>query len=147
MADHQQQQILDAVQALLVTANTAAGANVFVELLDSLQESQLPAIHIEGGDEDINNDSLNSPAYQLRAYQFTTACIVAGTGKDARNLAAQIEVALFASPGNASGKANTLVLTGSEVRKDGSGAIPLFEVQQKWQAQYITRAGIPDALA
>jgi hypothetical protein len=112
-------------------------------------ESDLPAIHIEGGDEDVSDESMGYPALQLRKFQFFTSCIVSGAdyGRAARNLGKQVEAALLATALAVNGKANTLSLTGSNVQKDGSGASVLFEVRQHWIAQYITRAGAPDALA
>ena len=49
---HAQQQVLDAVRAALVLAATVAGARVFVDRVDPLQASELPAILVDedGGD-------------------------------------------------------------------------------------------------
>lgn len=149
MADHQQQQILDAISALLLASATAAGTHVFTERVDELMESELPAIHIEGGDEDVSDETIGYPALQMRRFQFFTSCIVSGAdyARAARNLAKQVEAALQGTALAANGKANTLTLTGSNVQKDGTGASVLFEVRQHWIAQYITRAGTPDVLA
>lgn len=148
MADHVQQQILDAAKAILLAAATAAGTSVFLERVDELMESDLPAIHVEGGDEDVGVESVGHPAIQSRMFSFTTSCIVSGAdyGRNARNLAKQVEQAFLTSASPLNGKASVLRLEGSSVLKDGSGATVLFEVRQKWRASYYTLGGVPDAL-
>lgn len=148
MADHIQQQILDAAKTILLAANTAANTSVFLERVDELMESDLPAIHIEGGDEDVSDESVNFPVIQYRRFQFTTSCIVAGAdyGRAARNLSKQVETAFLSSATPLNGKASLLSLRGSTVQKDGTGAVVLFEIRQQWQATYYTRGAVPDAL-
>lgn len=147
MTDHVQQQILDAAVSILLAAATTAGTGVFLERVDELMESDLPAIHVEGGDEDVSDESVTYPAIQRRTYSFTTSCIVSGAdyGRNARNLAKQVEQALLTSTSPLNGKASVLQLDGSTVAKDGSGAVALFEVRQKWRATYYTQGGVPDA--
>lgn len=149
MADHRQQQILEAAQAILIAAATAAGSHVYLDHVDELLEADLPAIHVEGGDEDVSDETIGFPVIQQRQFNFSTSCIVsgAGYGKAARNLAAQIEVAFLTPASPLNGKTQSLRLRGSTVNKDGSGATVLFEVRQQWQASYYTKGGIPDALA
>ena len=149
MADHLQQQILEYVQATLASAATAAGSNVFLDRVDELLQANLPAIHIEGGDEDAQADSISFPTIYTRLYSFSVACVCGqstGAAKAARNLAKQAEAALLASltTFTAAGKAQALVLTGSTESKDGSGAVSLFEVRQTWTARYMTLGGTPD---
>lgn len=147
MADHVQQQILEQTKSALLAASTLAGLNIFLERVDELMETDLPAIHIEGGDEDVTARSIGHPVIQDRSYSFTTSCIGSGAdcARTARNLAKQVEQALLTSAIPLSGKASTLQLEGSTVAKDGSGAIALFEVRQKWRATYYTQGGVPDA--
>jgi hypothetical protein len=149
MADHLQQQILDYVQTTLASAATAAGSNVFLDRVDELLQANLPALHIEGGDEDVQPDSISFPTISTRTYSFSVACVVgqaSGAAKAARNLGKQVEAALLASTTTftAGGKAQSLVLTASSETKDGSGAVSLFEVRQQWQARYMTMGGSPD---
>lgn len=148
MADHLQQQILDEVKSILIAANTAAGSNVFLERVDELMESEFPAINVEGGDEDVTDESYGFPAIQRREYRFSTSCAVSGDnyGRDARNLQAQVEKALFAAVQPLNGKAQLLSLAGSDIPdKDGSGSTIFSAVRQHWLATYHTRAGTPDA--
>jgi hypothetical protein len=151
MADHLQQQILESVQATIATAATAAGSNVFLDRVDEVPQANLPAVHIEGGDEEALADSLGFPAVYNRTYSFSVACVcgqATGAAKAARNLAKQTEAAMLATVATftAGGKAQALVLTGSSETKDGSGAVSLFEVRQQWQARYITLGGTPDLI-
>ena len=76
MADHLQQQILEYVQTTLLAASTVAGAHVYLDRVDELMQSDLPALHIEGGDEDATPDSVDFPTYYTRTYGFTVSCIV-----------------------------------------------------------------------
>lgn len=149
MADHLQQQILDYVQTTLTAAATSAGSNVFLDRVDELLQNNLPAIHIEGGDEDAQADSVNFPTVYTRLYSFTVAAVcgqATGAAKAARNLAKEVEAALLASTSTftAGGKAQALILTGSTESKDGNGAVSLFEVRQSWTARYMTLGGTPD---
>jgi hypothetical protein len=149
MADHLQQQILEAVQANLIAAGTAAGSRVFLDRVDEITQAELPAFHIEGVGEDDQADSLNFPTVYTRQYRFTVAALVhqsTGSAKAARNLGQNAEVALLATLAGytASGKAKALQLLGSNENKDGSSALNFFEVRQSWQATYMTLGGSPD---
>lgn len=154
MADHAHQRILESVQTVLAAAATAAGANVFLDRVDELPATNLPAVDILGAD-DTGEDaievlSVHFPATLQHAYSFPIACICAqktGAAKAARNLAKQVEAALLAAANTITvgGIAIDLVITGSSETKDGAGAVPTFSVRQSWQAQYRTQAGAPDA--
>lgn len=149
MADHLQQQILDAVHTNLLGAATAAGSHVYIDRVDELLQADLPTIHIEGGGEESTPDSLSFPTVYTRFYRFTVACVCgqsSGAAKAARNLGKQVEAAILASTSTATagGLAKMLTFTGSTEAKDGNGATSFFEVRQTWQAQYITLGGAPD---
>lgn len=153
MADHVQQQILEAVQTALVAAATVASSRVYLDRVDELPQANLPAIDILGpddtGEEAIEHLTMHFPPVQQRSYSFAISSITAltsGSAKAARNLAKQVEAALLAAAGTitVSGKAIELVLAEGAERKDGAGALPMFAVRQTWQAQYITTGGTPD---
>lgn len=154
MADHAHQRILEAVQTVLAGAGTAAGAHVFLDRVDELPATSLPAIDILGAD-DTGEDAIevltmHFPATLQHAYSFPIACVCAqktGAAKAARNLAKQVEVALLAASNTIAigGVAIDMVMTGSDEVKDGAGAVPMFSVRQSWQAQYRTQGGAPDA--
>lgn len=147
MADHITQQVLDAVQATLVAAGTAAVDNVFLDRVDAVPEAQIPAIHIEGSGEVVEAQTVGFPPIYARQYSFTVACLASGSAKAARNLGGQVEAALCASvvAFTAGGLAKALLLTGSNEGKDGSGNSALFEVRQSWTAQLMTVGNVPDA--
>jgi hypothetical protein len=153
MADHVQQQILEAVQTALAAAATAASSRVYLDRVDEIPQANLPAIDILGpddiGEEAIEYLTMHFPPVQRRSYSFTVSSITAlatGSAKAARNLAKQVEAALLAGSGTitVSGKAIDLVLAEGTERKDGAGTLPLFAVRQTWQAQYTTTGGTPD---
>lgn len=153
MADHVQQQILEAVQTALVAAATAASTRVYLDRVDEIPQGNLPAIDILGpddtGEESIEYLTMHFPPVQQRSYTFAISSIAAlatGSAKAARNLAKQVEAALLAAVGTITvgGKAIDLVLAEGAERKDGAGALPMFAVRQTWQAQYQTTAGTPD---
>ena len=150
MADHLQQQLLDAYKATLIAASTVAGSNVFLDRVDEVPQALLPALHIEGQAESIESTSIDWAQLQERTYTFTVSCITGlttGAAAAARNLAKQVEQALFASQATrtASGKAKALRLEGSNEGKDGSAATSFYLVRQTWAVMYVTQSGIPDA--
>lgn len=152
MADHAHQRILEAVQAVLVAASTAAASRVYLDRVDELPAANLPAIDILGAD-DVGEDAIeyqtvHFPGVQRHAYSFAIRSVTAlatGSAKASRNLAGQVEAALLAA-------ANTVAVGGVTIRvllsdssevKDGAGALPIFAVRQSWQAQYQTSGGTP----
>lgn len=150
MADHLQQQLLSAYQATLIAAATAASTRVYLDRVDEVPLANLPALHIEGQGETVESTSIDWSQIQERAYSFTVSCITglsSGAAAAARNLAKQVEQALFATQAisTASGKAKALRLEGSTEGKDGSAATSLYLVRQSWVVVYITQSGIPDA--
>ena len=149
MADHINQQVLEAIQANLAAAATSAGSNVFLDRLDAVPEAKIPAILIEGVGDVVDAQTVGFPPIYSRQYSFTVACLASGTAQAARNLAKQVEAALCANLAayTANSLAKALLLTGSNEGKDGSGTTGLFEVRQSWTAQIMTVGNVPDASA
>lgn len=155
MADHVQQQILEAVQTALVAAATAASTRVYLDRVNELPQANLPAIDILGpndaGEESIEHVTMGWPPVQQRSYRFSIASVTQGaSGSPAasRNLAKQVEQALMASLGaiTLGTSAIDLRLESSAEQKDGAASLPLFAVSQSWRASYHTLAGTPDAV-
>jgi len=148
MAAHMQQQILAALAATLVAAGTAAGTRVYVDHPDELTAAMLPAIVIEAGAEQVVTETYGQPALQTRAWEVDVIAVTRGTGAAAaaRNLAAQVEVALYAAPG-AAGPAKSLSLQSSAPQTDGETAQIVAQLRQSWQIVYATLTGAPDATA
>lgn len=153
MAQHLQNQILDAIQAALLAADTVAGLHVYLDRTDELPSGDLASIDILGGqevgEESIEYLTMNWPPVQQRSYTFAIVSVARGavdSSRAARNLAQQVEESLLATS-NAivvGGMSIDMLLAESSERKDGSGEIPLAAVRQMWQAQYSTTAGTPD---
>lgn len=151
MADHLQNQLLDFVKATLDSAVTSA--TVYLDRVDELPLSVLPAILIEGmGDVRVEAVTFDFPAAQQRTYAFAITSVVKhvdGAGRSARNLAGLVEAALLstAAVASANGKASgpMRLQPGQEVR-DGESEVSLYGVRQIWHVDYVTAAGIPDTV-
>lgn len=153
MADHLQNQLLDFALATLLAAGTDAAANVFLDHVDEIPATSLPAVLIEGiGDIRVDAVTFDFPPAQQRTYAFAITSVVqhvSGAGRNARNLAGQVEAALLASSavagagGLASGPMR--LQPGQEIR-DGAGDVNLYGVRQVWHVDYVTAAGVPDAV-
>lgn len=153
MADHVQDQILSALKQRLVAAGTAAGDRVFLERVDELPASKLPAIEIEAGDEDIAPPSGPGwPRLQERVLFISIRVTVGGATAEARrlaagNLAKQVEMAIAESQAlqQLGGLAKHGVhLQRSSVEKDGKADPAFYCINQTWGAGYRTRANAPD---
>lgn len=153
MADHLQNQLLDFIAATIAAAGTDAGANVFLDRVDEIPTTRLPAVLIEGiGDIRVDAVTFDFPPAQERTYALAITSVVhhvSGAGRNARNLAGQVEAALLASSvvAGAGGLANgpMRLQPGQEIR-DGAGDVNLYGVRQVWHAGYVTAAGRPDAV-
>jgi len=91
---HVQQQILDALQAALASAGTAAAARVYVERVDPLPQTQLPALLLEEAEGGETIGELLLDGTQERIYAITIACAVQSAsnyGAQARALGLQVE--------------------------------------------------------
>jgi len=152
MADHVQQQVLDAVKAALIAAATDAGTRVYLDRVDEILQTNLPAIDIlgDGFDDDaetIERLSISFPYLQKHTYGFGIGAI-ATTAAAARNLGKQVAAALLASRSaiTVDSTAIDMAQTGSGMSRESGAAVPLFRAQQAWQAIYHTQAGTPDAV-
>lgn len=148
MAAHMQQQILTALAATLVAAGTAAGSRVYVDHPDELTPDMLPAIVIEAGAEQVTTEMYGRPALQTRAWDVDIIAVTRGAGAvaAARNLAAQVEVAVYAVPSPA-GPAKTIELQSSAPQLAGETAQIVAQQRQGWRITYATLTGVPDATA
>lgn len=153
MADHLQNQILDAVKAALVSAALVATGRVYLDRTDEIPEGGLPAIDILGGDEgdeeSIEYQTVHFPPLQARAFTFPIASITRGEdcARSARNLAGDVEAVLLASSGaiTVGGRKVSMLLASSSSTKTGDANTRMCAVRQSWQAQYHTQGGAPTA--
>lgn len=143
---HVQQQILDGVKAALIAAATGAGANVFLDRLDPLEASELPALLIEEAPEGETVDPQTLDGLEQRAYAVLVTCVVAHAreyGSRARELGAEVEkvlgVSSFAVP-----KPGRARITSARMTFSGEGDRAMAAREQTWRFSYFTRRGAPD---
>ena len=147
---HAQQQVLDAVRAALVLAATVAGARVFVDRVDPLQASELPAILV---DEDGEGESREVSTIHSTLHQAELAvavrCVVrggAGAAAAARALGLQAELALVGSlPLNALVTQGP-VMTGSRQNNTGDADALMAAREQSWRFGYYLNPSDPETL-
>lgn len=146
MADHVQQQILEAVEAALKAAATPAGNRVFLDLLDPLEDDQLPAIVVLEAPEGEQIEPQTVNGLEQRQFAVSVQCMVAHStdyARQARALGAAVERVLGAprmpipKPGRSRLRASRITLIGDADRAVASR-------EQTWQFAYYTRRGEPD---
>lgn len=146
MADHVQQQILDGVQAALIAAATAAGSRVYLDRVDALEVSDLPALLVQESPEGESVDPATVSSLEQRTFSVLVAAVVAhgdDYAKDARALGLQVErvlgVPAFAVP-----KPGRARIASSRITLSGEGKELLAAKEQTWRFTYFTRRGAPD---
>ena len=146
---HMQQQILEAMQAVIIAANTAAGSDVEIDRTEPWPAERVPAVEIttEDSAELVEPLTAHHPHLQQRTFEFEIRCTASGrtAPAESRALGAEVETALIASASDVTlgGLTRTLLLTGVSSLKDGSGEVPVAEQRQKWRAIYVTQSGAP----
>jgi len=143
---HAQQQILEAVQAQLIAAGTAAGARVYLDRLDPLEDRDLPALLVveapEG--EQLAPSTVSGMEQRELAVQVIAVLSQAGGyAAQAREMGRQVEVALtartFAAP-----KPGRCHLQRSRLILSGDGDKPRAARELTWRVTYYARRGAPD---
>lgn len=150
MAEHMQQQIVQALQTTLKLAGTAAQGRVRVDGLDLLPVDNCPALELTVGDESVApiTNGKAGAATQQRELQIEVACLVAGS-RDYRARAAE----LLAQVEEALGSRQPTVLDGLLARRprllgtrpqpDGQGAQAVYAIRSMWMFRYFTAEGAP----
>lgn len=146
---HAQQQILEAVQALLAGGSTAAGPRVFLDRVDPLQPDELPAILVEESS-DGETVTLNTFAsMEERALSVSVSCIVAHGSNavaDSRALGLQAEKLLAASAPLRGLCKLGVQLTGNRPVISGENDRLLAARAQDWRMTYMVAAEAPDVI-
>ncbi len=146
MANHVQQQILEAVAAALKAAATPAGNRVFLDLLDPLEDDQLPAIVVLEAPQGEQIEPQTVNGLEQRQFAVSVQCMVVHStdyARQARALGAAVERVLGAprlsipKPGRSRLRASRITLIGDADRAVASR-------EQTWQFTYYTRRGEPD---
>ena len=145
---HVQQQILDAIQAVLIAAATPAGGRVYIDHLDPLSVDQLPAILVEEAPSGESVASSTVSGVQRRDLRVSITPVVSHAteyGARARDLGLQIEKALHAAVPQltALAKAGYALETGRPLLS-GEGKDAKAARQQIWRFSYLVRPGAPD---
>jgi hypothetical protein len=150
MAEHMQQQIVQALQITLRLAGTDAQDRVRVDGLDLLPVSDCPALELTVGDESVEPISHGraGAATQQRDLKIEVACLVSGS-RDYRpraaELLAQVEEALASRrPTVLDGLlARRPRLLGTRPQPDGQGAEAVYAIRSMWAFRYFTAEGAP----
>jgi hypothetical protein len=149
MALHAQQQILDAVHAVLLAGGTAAGSRVFLDRVDPLQASELPGLLVEEGADGESADVETIHGLERRSLLVLVRCVVShGTtaGADARALGLQVEKLLAASSTLAALATGGVNYVGSRIEIVGDADRLMAERLQDWRFTYFVRPEAPDVI-
>lgn len=146
---HAQQQILSAVQTVLASGATAAGARVFLDRVDTLQPSELPALLITEGGEGEGAEQLTVSSLEQRTLAVQVICVVShgnNAAADARALGLQVEKLLAASTALAALARGGLNYSGSRLEITGEADRLLAGRVQDWRFSYFVRPESPDVI-
>lgn len=152
MANHVRRQIRDAVAAR-VTGLATTGARVYVNNVDPLAVSELPAITIRNGAETVERMSIASPNPAVRRAQTlivtANARATSAVWDTLDQICQEVEVAML-------GTLDALLLGGlaldsvlvaiDEPRISGDGDRTVGSVDMQFQILVNAREGIPDAV-
>jgi len=147
---HAQQQILAAVQAALVAApQTSAAANVFIDRVDALQPSELPAILIEEDEAGETVDEETVHGLLRRELLVSVSAMVAhGTAApaNARDLGLQIEKRLASSTAlRALCKAGVQIASSRHINAGEADRLMAARLQV-WRMTYLAHRATPDTI-
>lgn len=146
---HAQQQILDTLQALLIAGATVAGARVFVDRVDPLQASELPAILIEESDGGESVELFQLSGDQKRTLDVTISCVLDHTSAApalARDFGLAVEKAIVADPALRSLCSLGLGLSNSRLVVNGEADRLIASRQQSWSFSYLVSYLSPDLI-
>lgn len=146
---HAQQQILNAVQAALAGGATAAGARVFLDRVDPLQPTELPALLVEEGGEGESVEVATIHGLEQRALAVSVACMVShgsSAAADARELGLQVERLLAGSSGLQALATGGVNCTGSRLEISGEADRLMAARLQDWRFSYFVRPEAPDVI-
>lgn len=146
---HAQQQILEAVAAVLAGGSTAAGTRVFLDRVDSLQPNELPAITVDEAAEGESVELTTIDYVEQRALGVTVACIVAhgnAAAAQVRDLGLQVEKLLAASTTLRALCKLGVQINSSRIEISGEGDRLMAAREQNWTMTYMCAAESPDII-
>lgn len=152
MADHLQQQILDAIQARVIAGGTIAGDRVYVDQLDPLPKGVRAAVLVREGEngDDVQPGSIND--LQERTLDVEIGCVLRasdGVAGQARAFGLAVEKLISPKVGNTALGALCFQwsLTNSKLTQNGEGDEAVATRLLTYQFKYRVRKGAPDAAA
>lgn len=149
---HVQQQVLEAVQAVLIAAATDAGSNVFLDRVDPVPAKSLPAILVYESDQGETAQPYTVHGLEQRTLSVVTAGVVkhcADAPKNARAFGLAVEVALNEDEGDtlaALCKLGWRMVTSRQINS-GEGENLVAAREQVWQFTYLVNPAAPDVVA
>jgi hypothetical protein len=142
MTDHVRKQLRDQV-AVLVTGLTTYAVNVYKNRKYPVDESELPCLIVQTGDEEVEILTVDYPAQQLRREQLIISVIVVATsGIDDMldEICKDIEIALA---GNVSLAKNFKLDSTSGIEPNIVGEKPVGVVDMRFMAEIYTLENAP----
>lgn len=145
-----QQQILNALQAVLAAGGTVAGSRVFVDRVNPLQASELPAILIEEGSAGESVESFMTDTIDRRDLTVDVHCVISNSttaASDARDFGVAVEKLIVTNAALAALVPLGVQLQATRPTLQGNGDRLLACRSQSWQFSYLVHPATPDVLA
>jgi len=146
---HAQQQVLNALQALLASGGTAAGARVFLDRVDPLQPEELPAIVIEEEGDGEVSEPYTISSLDARELSVQVTCVLAQSttaAADARAFGLSVEKLIAPSTALAAIAKRGHRITGSRQENNGEGDRLFAARVQAWHFAYLVNPDTPDVI-
>jgi hypothetical protein len=150
VATHMQQQVLDAVAAVLAAANTSASTRVFKDRVDQLKPAQLPALIVNEGENGEDSVPGTISGLEERTLEVVIDCAVeqsSTAAADARALGLAVEKAVRPAASLIALCKRGRRISNSRLVLHGEGADLFASRRQTWQFTYLVKAASPDAPA
>jgi hypothetical protein len=144
---HAQQQILDAIQALLAAGDTAAGERVDQDRLDTYKPARLPAIAVSEADAGEDCEPSTIGGLERRELSVLISPILVGSPSDARAFGLAVEKLVYGST-----SLQALCKFGWRISNNRpvSGALADQKYcgrEQLWLFTYLVNPATPDVIA
>lgn len=146
---HAQQQVLDALQAVLIAGGTVAGSRVFVDRVDPLQREELPAILIEEDADGERAETDDLDGMERRELRVLVHCVLAdsdGAAAAGRDFGLAVEKLVSPSVAIRAFSTTGPRLISSRMLQNGEGDRLLGGRQQAWLIDYCVYPSAPDEI-
>ena len=146
---HAQQQVLNALQALLAGGGTVAGSRVFLDRVDPLQPDELPAILIDEDGDGESSEPYTISSLDARELGVQVSCVLAHSttaAADARAFGLAVEKLAAPSTALAAIAKRGVRITGSRQDNSGEGDRLLAARVQAWRFAYLVDPATPDVI-